>query len=107
MVRHMLSALKVLICRVAVSDPHGSALFLEAESGSALKSKLRSFRGSKEPWKAVDAHNGGLELKNGAPWGLWSRHSMRRRIRIRITVKSWIRIRIRTKVKSWSYADPH
>jgi hypothetical protein len=47
-----------------------------------------------EPWRAVDAHNGGLEAQNKAmgsqiPFtlkGSW--------IRIRIKVKSWIRIHI-------------
>jgi hypothetical protein len=33
--------------RVADPDQHGSALFLEAGSGSALKSKVGRFRGSK------------------------------------------------------------
>jgi hypothetical protein len=45
-----------------VPDPLGSALFLEAGSGSAFKSQFRTFRGSKmELWRAVDAQNGGPE----------------------------------------------
>jgi hypothetical protein len=43
-----------MLIRVTDPDPFGSALILQAVSGSALKSKFRSFRGSKEsrggPW---------------------------------------------------------
>jgi hypothetical protein len=46
----------------------GSALFLEAGSGSTLKSKFQNFRGS--TWRAVETHNGGLEAQNGALEGL-------------------------------------
>ncbi len=53
-------------------DPHlfwklsgsESALEGKAESGSALRSKFRSFIGSK--WSALNTHNGGLEAQNGA-----------------------------------------
>jgi hypothetical protein len=42
-------------------NPH----FWESGSGSKLKSKLKSFIGSKmEPWRVVDAHIGGLEAQN-------------------------------------------
>ncbi len=47
-------------------DPH-SHLGWKARSGSALKSKFRSFRGSNG---AVDAHNRGVESQNGALEGL-------------------------------------
>jgi hypothetical protein len=36
---------------------------LEAGSGSVFEAKFRSFRSSK---CALDAHNGGVEVKNGA-----------------------------------------
>jgi hypothetical protein len=68
---------------------HMVRLFLEAVSGSErLKSKFRSFRGSKYSlgWRAVDAHNGGLEAQIVVLEGLW--------IRISMKVKIWIRIRI-------------
>ncbi len=39
-------------------------IFLEAGSESAFKSKFLSFSVSNEPWSAVDAHNGGMEVQN-------------------------------------------
>jgi hypothetical protein len=57
-----------------------------------------------EPWRAVDAHSGGLEAQNGAlkvfldQWSQIPITLMRSRIRIWIRI-SWIRIRI--EVKSW------
>jgi hypothetical protein len=74
-----------------------SALERKAGSGSALKSKFKSFGGSKLSPGAVDAHNGGLEAQNGALESLWSQIPITlkmSRIQNRIQVKSWIRIRI-------------
>jgi len=56
-----------------------------------------------EPWRHVDAHNGGVEAQNGSHEGSvdqWSKIStlVRSRIRIRISVKSWICIRITMKI---------
>jgi hypothetical protein len=57
-----------------------------------------------EPWRAVDAHNGGLEAQNGALEGLltsFCRFASLRRgpmIQIRIKERRLIRIRIRVKV---------
>jgi hypothetical protein len=51
-----------------------------------------------EQWKAVDAHNRGVEAQNG-DWRGNAHTLMRSRILIRISVKS--RIRIRFHVKGW------
>ena len=68
---------------LAVPDPHRSAIFLEARSGSesalerkagsgsALKSKLRNLKRLKiETLMAVEVQNGGQEAQNGARDGL-------------------------------------
>jgi hypothetical protein len=40
-------------------------------SGSASKTKFSRYGGTKmEPWRAVDAHNGGVVAQNGAMEGL-------------------------------------
>ncbi len=86
----------------------GNAFVWEDGSGSALKSKLMSFRLLKmEPWRAVDARIGGSKCSRGGSLGQWSQSCitlMKSRIRTRIKVKSrpepqwklkWIRIRIK------------
>jgi hypothetical protein len=105
MVRHMLSALKVLICRVADPDPH---YFWKLDTDPHYSEKLNP-----DPLlrlkRAVEGCGRSQWRPGGSKTELWMmpvvadiQHSMRRRIRIRIRIKekSWIRIRI--KVKSWS-----
>jgi hypothetical protein len=71
-------------------DPH------ENQSSGSLRLKM-------EPWRALEAHNGGVEAQQGARkyvYQWWSQIHitlMRNRIRIRIKVKSPIRIRIQVK----------
>jgi hypothetical protein len=78
--------------RVGDPDLHELALFLEAGSGSAFKSKLRSFRGTTNIGtnKAEDANNGGLESQNEPRKVYRPRLGSRIRIRIRIKVPNWI-----------------
>ncbi len=45
-------------------DPHCSALFWEAESGSGSKVKIQ------EPCRALNAYNGGMEAQHEALEGL-------------------------------------
>jgi hypothetical protein len=52
-----------LLGRVADRDSDESALFWEAESGIKMKIE-KLYRLQMEPWRVVDAHNGGLEAQN-------------------------------------------
>jgi hypothetical protein len=59
-----------------------------------------------EPWRAVGAHNGGLEAQQWSPGGLKTKQGSQIRItlmrsRIWICIKVESRIRISTKVESW------
>jgi len=98
-------------------DPHGSPWTTGAESASKSKGGSGSESESKlkqelqmlkrKPWRAVDAHNGGVEARNGAMEGVycvcpWSQifitlRSSRIRIRNHIKVKGRIRIGIKVK----------
>jgi hypothetical protein len=91
-------SLTVLITgRVAETDQNGSAFILEAGSGSALKSKLRSFRGVNlsrgGPW-TLNMEALGLQISPEGSIDQWSKIPSTLSIRIRIEVKIWIRIRI-------------
>jgi hypothetical protein len=84
--------------------PYFEAEFLDAGSGSALKSKFRVFRGIEwslgGPWTfKMEVWRLKMEVWGGS-LGQWSQvlvTLMRSRIRIRIEEKSWIRIRIEKK----------
>jgi hypothetical protein len=61
--------IKYAIMPQSVADPYPHYFRkpeLKAGSRSALESKFRSCGAQIEPWRAVDAHNGGLEAQNGA-----------------------------------------
>jgi hypothetical protein len=52
------------------TDPHGSALFLEAGSRSGSALNKEALEAQIPPWMAVNAHNGSLEAQNVALEGL-------------------------------------
>jgi hypothetical protein len=60
-----------LLTGFQIPDPHGSAFFeslmrVRIRIRTEVKSKFRSFRGSKkEWWRAVNAQNEGMDAQNG------------------------------------------
>ncbi len=98
--------------KISVADPHGSASFWEAGSGSGFTSKWKAGSGSRSEsnwktgsesvskWKGVnfEGHFGALEGPN------LEKVSIRIRIRIRVNDRIWIRqigIKVKSRIRIW------